>query len=72
MCRNILTFEYVSLNQLLGGRPHRQAANEPRANRLPRLLSLVLALHHQDVPVHDKDSTMLVLLNDVEFLLWWA
>lgn len=48
--RRRLTFEYIPLDELLGGGPHGQAADEARADGLPRLLALVLALHHQDVP----------------------
>lgn len=48
--RSILTFEYVPFNEFLCGGPHGQAADEARADGLPRLLSLVLTLHHQNVP----------------------
>lgn len=46
----IRTFKNVSFDKLFGGGAHGQPADEPRSDRLPRLLPLVLALHHQNVP----------------------
>lgn len=46
-----LTFEYIPLYEFLSGGPHGQAAYEAGADGLPRLLPLVLALYHQNIPV---------------------